>query len=310
MQPQPNFPLGPSPFPPSAPGRVPVISASEYPGAWFLPDVNETAVPFVAPTSGGFLYSVGDALAYRNASGEHIIPGSGGGSPDFSEDIIVNGVRIGQGVSAVPSSLVIGNGAAALNTVGGTENVVVGTNALAIAVNFITSVVVGSSAMADANNGGGVVAIGAGAYQNTRFPNNSVAVGIDASKNGDGYDQCTAVGAFALDGVAAGEYSQVSALGYQAFAALIDGATGGVALGAYAGRYETAAHAFYLNDKNQGDTATEKLNSLLYGRFGATAADQMFTINALQVIMPYLPTAAAGLATGQLWNNLGILNVA
>lgn len=41
-----------------------------YPGADYLPDVNETAVPFVAPPSGGFLYSVNGVLTWRSSTGE------------------------------------------------------------------------------------------------------------------------------------------------------------------------------------------------------------------------------------------------
>lgn len=70
MQPSPNFPKGPSPFPPGATGQFPVRSPVEYPGASYFPDVDETVLPVTPPTAGGFVYAKGGQLFFRNASGE------------------------------------------------------------------------------------------------------------------------------------------------------------------------------------------------------------------------------------------------
>lgn len=70
MQPQPNFPKGTSPAAPVPPGRFPLVNPVEYPGAQFLPNINETAEPMTGPVGGGFLYCVGGALMFRNATGE------------------------------------------------------------------------------------------------------------------------------------------------------------------------------------------------------------------------------------------------
>lgn len=61
---------------------------ASYPGAHFFPDVNETAVPFRAPLSGGFLYAVGGVVYWRNSAGETAIAGGGGGAALTSPTIL------------------------------------------------------------------------------------------------------------------------------------------------------------------------------------------------------------------------------
>ena len=52
-----------------------------------------------------------------------------------------------------------------------------------------------------------------------------------------------------------------------------------VAIGSYAGRYEVGSDAFYVNNRNQIDTAHDKSNSLIYGIFSATVANQKLQFN-------------------------------
>ena len=69
------------------------------------------------------------------------------------------------------------------------------------------------------------------------------------------------------------------AVGYNSGASLTT-AGGGVFLGPWAGTYETAADAFYVNNQDRNNTAGDKAKSLLYGTFNATAASQTLAINA------------------------------
>ena len=51
-------------------------SATAYPGADYLPDINETVTPFVPPVSGGFLYSKAGIMTWRGPNGEQSIAGA------------------------------------------------------------------------------------------------------------------------------------------------------------------------------------------------------------------------------------------
>ncbi len=52
-----------------------------------------------------------------------------------------------------------------------------------------------------------------------------------------------------------------------------------IGLGFSAGRYAKGNYEFYVNHKDQGDTATEKANSLMFGVMGAAAKDQTLAFN-------------------------------
>lgn len=57
------------------------------------------------------------------------------------------------------------------------------------------------------------------------------------------------------------------------------------------------------------DAATELTNSIIRGEMGATPSVQELYFNAQKINMNYLPTSAAGLASGDIWNNSGVLNI-
>ena len=56
--------------------------------------------------------------------------------------------------------------------------------------------------------------------------------------------------------------------------------SGNVALGYYAGYYETDSNTFYVDNQDRYSTAGDKAGSLLYGTFNATPASQTLKINA------------------------------
>ncbi|MES2286126.1 MAG: hypothetical protein V4547_10590, partial [Bacteroidota bacterium] len=72
-----------------------------------------------------------------------------------------------------------------------------------------------------------------------------------------------------------------------------------IGLGYEAGQYETGSNAFYVhNGLGVSDLATGKTNSLLYGIFNATAANQTLTINGNVGIGTITPTALLHLKAG------------
>ena len=68
-----------------------------------------------------------------------------------------------------------------------------------------------------------------------------------------------------------------TAFGYRSLQNVIG--SNNVALGSYAGYYETGSNAFYVNNQNRTDTTGDKTKSLIYGVFDAAVANQKLTIN-------------------------------
>ena len=130
----------------------------------------------------------------------------------------------------------------------------------------------------------GAVAAGKGTFQGieitkgTGTASNSVGVGpggvLGSATTGI---QNVAIGYGTLGSLTQG--SLTVAVGYNSGASLTT-AGGGVFLGPWAGTYETAADAFYVNNQDRNNTAGDKAKSLLYGTFNATAASQTLAINA------------------------------
>ena len=98
----------------TAPGGGPPFvqpTKTYYPRASYLPDVNETAVPMLAPASGLFLYSVGGALTARNATGEASVPQLGPASGQQSGAVATsNTLSVFEEGTFVPSLVFSGGG--------------------------------------------------------------------------------------------------------------------------------------------------------------------------------------------------------
>jgi trimeric autotransporter adhesin len=71
--------------------------------------------------------------------------------------------------------------------------------------------------------------------------------------------------------------SSNTAIGVGSLSAVTQG--GNIGLGYFAGYYATGANEFYINNRNLANNATEKTDSLVYGAFNATAANQIYRIN-------------------------------
>ncbi|MBU0612307.1 hypothetical protein KKA39_02815, partial [Patescibacteria group bacterium] len=88
--------------------------------------------------------------------------------------------------------------------------------------------------------------------------------------------------------------------------------SGNVFLGSQAGYYETGSNKLFIDNQDRTDEATARTNSLIYGIFDATPANQKLTINGMlnvSVLPAYDDDAGAGgggLTTGDFYQTTGL----
>lgn len=216
-------------------------------------------------------------------------------------------------------NLFIGNNAGAVNVApDGIYNLAIGDSALKSNASGTGNVALGASALEKNTEGYGNVAIGGFALQqNTTGTNNTSIGGSVLANNTTGYN-LTAIGANALalnidghDCIAIGQStlayngsgSENVAIGNGAFGGnSYSNKTGGVAVGPNAGANETQSNKLHI--ANNGTL------SLLEGVMDSSATNQRLQVHAKIIIFADLPTSAAGLPTGALWNSAGTLKIA
>lgn len=213
-------------------------------------------------------------------------------------DMTINGLTIGRGSGNQTQNTALGAGALAAPTqngffntavgnlamnvnTGGGNNTAVGYAALRLHLTGNANIAIGRQAMENDTGGQNQVAIGNSALSSSLTGQDNVAIGVAALNASAGSDASnTAIGRSSLATLNGG--SANTALGYLAGQTNVTGSSN-VFIGARAGAYELGSNAFYVNDRDQGNTATEKLNSLIYGTFGANAAAQTITFNVPQI---------------------------
>lgn len=196
----------------------------------------------------------------------------------------------------------IGYAVLASNT-SGQYNTAMGYQALNLNTSGYGNTAVGFQALAVNTTGGsstfgGNTAIGAASMISNTTGDNNTAVGLDSLySNTTGYSN-VAVGSNAI-GYATNGYQNV-AVGWQAMftggglrsignsntavgtkALWTATGSGNVAIGAFAGYYETGSNAFYVDNQDRTNTAGDKAKALLYGTFNAAASSQTLTVNAV-----------------------------
>lgn len=96
--------------------------------------------------------------------------------------------------------------------------------------------------------------------------------------------------------------------------------SGNVLLGYSAGYYETGSNRLFIDNQARTDEADARTKALITGVFAAAVANQRLTFNARVGIggaatstsylnITGLPTSSAGLATGDVWSNSGVLTI-
>lgn len=163
-------------------------------------------------------------------------------------------------------------------------------------------------------------AVGYEALLNAVTSPHNTALGHKALRSATGGGYSVAVGSAAAFTTTSGE-GNVS-IGASSHYELTTG-NNNVAIGLQAGRYATTQsdELFIHNGKGVTNRATSLTNSLVYGIFDATVANQRLRINANVGIggnaptatstlnIGNIPTSSAGLASGDVWSNAGVLTI-
>ena len=160
----------------------------------------------------------------------------------------------------------------------GSNNTIVGTAAGATQTTATLNTFLGYHA-GQSITGGSNTYLGnqAGVGTGTTSGTGNTAVGSESLNDVSTAVSNTALGASALESATTGGTN--TAAGAFGLRNNLTGA-GNVSLGYFAGAYETASNAFYVDNQNRTDTAGDKAKALLYGVFNAAAASQELTVNA------------------------------
>lgn len=141
----------------------------------------------------------------------------------------------------------------------------------------------------------------------SRAEDHSTMVGPETGKLGSGFSYNSGYGYRALY-----QNSGSFNVGVGTFS-LFENLTGNrnIAVGHQSGYYETASNTLYLhNGLGVSDLATGKTNSIIYGIMDNTNTNQQLFLNVGRLSLRYIPTSAAGLTAGDVWNDAGTLKVA
>lgn len=220
----------------------------------------------------------------------------------FSTLGTINGatVRGDDYLNTVFGQYALENAASGLNT----RNSVVGSGALSGLTEGTDNVAVGLNSQCGATTGSYNVSMGTSALSSVAGGVLNTAIGDKAAFYTSG-NQNTAIGAGAYLG-GLGSYNTAVGAGSLRYGS---GATSGnVALGFFAGAYETESNAFYVNNQDRANTAGDKAGSLLYGTFDATPANQTLTINA-KVGFNCTPAIAKPTVTGSRGSNAALASL-
>lgn len=176
----------------------------------------------------------------------------------------------------------------------GYQNCAVGTNSQSLLTNGYYNTSVGGDSLKKTTTGNRNTALGFNALLENTTGWQNIAIGEGALKVSQTCLYGIAIGAGSMFAHTSGDYS--TAVGTSALLVHTTGGSntclgattlhsnltgsGNVAIGYTAGKYELGSNAFYLNNQDRTNTATEKTASLMYGMFDATPANQRMQFNA------------------------------
>ena len=224
----------------------------------------------------------------------------------FTNDITIHGVTVGTGGNAT-SGTTLGASAGKYTGVNNTaigyrsqastnssalRNTAVGADTLQTGNPSFDNVAIGYGAL---NVYGGSYTTGVGSfslYLSDYSASYNTGLGYAALYSSKGTAN-TGIGSQSLRNIIAGANS--TAVGANALYTVISGGTntavgssalytttgsGNVALGYFAGKYETGSNKFYVDNQDRTNTAGDQSKALLYGTFASTAAAQSLVVNA------------------------------
>lgn len=224
----------------------------------------------------------------------------------FTNDITIHGVTIGTGGNATSGTTLgvsagkytgvnntaIGYRSQASTNSSAIRNTAVGADTLQTGNPSLDNVAIGYGAL-NVYNGSYTTGVGSfSLYLSDNSASYNTGLGYAALYSSKGTAN-TGIGSQSLRNIIAGANS--TAVGANALYTVISGGTntavgssalytttgsGNVALGYFAGKYETESNKFYVDNQDRTNTAGDQSKALLYGTFASTAAAQSLVVNA------------------------------
>ena len=152
---------------------------------------------------------------------------------------------------------------------GGLYNIALGCHTLLCNVNGTSNTAIGNSSLLCNSCGDQNIAIGTNSLSNNDTGDNNIAIGNLSLYCNISGESNTAIGRSSL---------------------FTTTGSNNIALGYYAGYYETGSCSFYINSLDRNCTTCEKVQSLMYGTFNTNAACQTLTINGALTVTTSLST--------------------
>jgi hypothetical protein len=185
------------------------------------------------------------------------------GSGSITEEITIDGVKVGQGGGNVTTNTAVGVSALAANEAGGTDNTAIGYQALDANTTGDNNVAVGNNALGANTTAANNTAIGVGALASNTTAFNNTAVGrsaLTANTTGSGN---TALGRSAGVAITTGDDNTV--IGREAGESLTTGANC-VFVGSFSGEQTTGADNTFVG-KDSGYLVTTGAKNTILGRY-------------------------------------------
>lgn len=233
------------------------------------------------------------------------------GNTTIDENIVIfnpkySSISIGESTNTSDAENVVAIGYVAGADAQGFDSVMIGTRAGIKAGNYTTyvgaltglnntgerTVAIGSQALFNAQNASATVAVGMRALSGMSEGKHNTSVGFNSLPQLESGDLNTVIGSETLQNLIAGQAN--TAVGYGAGSYKLNKGNGNVYLGANTGRpdIDVEYNQLYIDNKQTNE-------ALIRGDF----EQRTLTLNALQVIIPNLPTDPSGLPIGALYRN-------
>jgi len=266
-------------------------------------DISLSSATIDLENSGGSFFSALDGFVFNRGKGNISTNTCFGdesfGSTPTGDRNSVFGFAAGKAITTAASCTLVGRNAG-LSITTGTHNTFLGANAGQVVVSGTYNVGIGAGVFSTASMTG---------MQN-------IGIGRDAGivlTSGDdnilfGYRAGNLLSTQS-ENVFIGSDSGVSNIG-----------SGSVFLGNNSGAFETLGNKLFIDNQARADESDGRLSSLIYGVFDSTVANQRLTFNANVGVggvatststlnVSNLPTSSAGLVSGDVWNNSGVLTI-
>jgi len=231
-----------------------------------------------------------------------VVPGSGRTSS------IARRIYIGSDPFALAAYGNVAWGLNALQSTLGEDNTAIGAGSLgSLSQSGYQNVAVGALTLTSNTSGYKNTALGYGALSGNTVGRWNTAVGLAALQNHTTGDDNTAVGDSVLNAVTTGSHntgigfdtlvavttgSHNTAIGGQAGHTASGAASDNVFLGYNAGYYETQSGRLFIDNASRASEADARVKALVYGVFSNDPSTQVISLNALTVMVPYLPAYA------------------